>query len=101
MLSPLESLAMFLIAMVVMGGLLVIRQSEIRCPRGYDLRTGVRPDGHFECWPSPVGDPEWDGTWQRSPDRSVQPLGVFGNQIHCTGGAHPVIVDFRTVGCQR
>jgi hypothetical protein len=70
------------------------------CPPGHDLRTGVRRDGRFECWPWPVGDPEWDGTWGRSPDRSVQPPGIVDRKIHCTGGSRPIVVDYKTVGCQ-
>lgn len=71
------------------------------CPTGYDLRTGVRRDGRFECWPHPVGDPEWDGTWRRSPDRSTQSDAIVRNRIICTGGAHPIVIDYKTVGCQR
>ena len=71
------------------------------CPDGYDLRTGVRRDGHYECWPRPVGDPEWDGTWQRSPDRSRQLGTVIDGRIWCALGSRAVVVDYRTVGCRR
>lgn len=74
--------------------------TRARCPIGYDLRTGIRSDGRFECWPSPTGPSEWDGTWAR-PERSVQPDGVIESRIYCTGGARPIVVDARTVGCQR
>jgi len=80
----------------------VCHPARARCPAGYDLRTGIRRDGRFECWPAPLGDPEWDGTWRRSPDRSVQPDGIIHSRIYCTGGAHPIAGDDgRTVGCQR
>jgi hypothetical protein len=69
------------------------------CPVGYDLRTGIRRSGHFECWPTPIGDPDYDGTWQR-PERSVQSDGVLESRIFCTSGQQPIIVDARTVGCQ-
>lgn len=76
--------------------------ASARCPVGYDLRTGIRPWGAFECWPHPVGDPDWDGTWRRSPDRSTQPAGVIHGRIYCTGGGRPVVADDgATVGCQR
>jgi hypothetical protein len=70
------------------------------CLRGYDLRTGVRPTGQFECWPQPVGDPDWDGVYMR-PDRSRQPDGVLRGRIWCTNGDRAIVVDERTVGCQR
>jgi len=79
----------------------VCRPARARCPIGYDLRTGIRRDGRFACWPNPVGDPEWDGTWQR-PERGKQPDGIIHGRIYCTGGAQPITgTDGRTVGCQR
>lgn len=77
------------------------RPSRARCPVGYDLRTGIQRDGSFLCWPNLVGDPEWDGTWGRAPDRSVQPEGVVAARIYC-GGAPPITGDDgRSVGCER
>lgn len=70
------------------------------CPPGYDLRTGIRRDGRFECWPHPKGDLEWDGTW-RHPERGEQSMAILRSQIYCTGGAQPIIVTDRVVGCQR
>lgn len=70
------------------------------CPEGYDLRVGVRPDGRYQCWPRPVGDPEWDGTWQRSPDRSRQVGSIVDGRIWCPLGSRAVVVDYRTVGCR-
>lgn len=71
-----------------------------QCPTGHDLRMGIRSTGDFECWPTPVGNPEWDGTFQR-PDRSVQPRHVTAGRIYCTNGARPIVIDYRTVGCTR
>ena len=75
------------------------RPTGVRCPPGHDLRTGIRRDGRFACWPVPVGDPNWDGVYGR-PDRSVQPEGVVEGRIWCTGGALPIVVDARTVACE-
>jgi len=70
------------------------------CPLGYDLRTGIRRNGSFECWPHPTGNPEWDGTW-RHPERGEQSLAIQRSWIYCTGGSQPIIVTDRVVGCQR
>lgn len=78
----------------------ILRPRAARCPQGFDLRTGVRADGRFECWPRPSGPLDFDGIWGK-PERSVQPEGVIGARIYCTGGARPIVVDERTVGCQR
>jgi len=82
------------------SGRACVRPRTARCPVGFDLRTGVRSDGRFACWPHPVGDPRYDGTWGR-PERSVQPPWVIESQLYCTGGTRPIVVDARTVGCQR
>lgn len=76
------------------------RPTRARCPAMHDLRTGVRVSGRFECWPSPVGDPLYDGAGG-FPERSTQNGLILRGQIYCTGGAHPIVVDSRTVGCQR
>lgn len=92
-------------AVVVMGP----KSPDVRqCPSGYDLRMGVRTDGRFQCWPHPSaprgwdGGPieEWDGTWLR-PEKSVQTGTIVDDRIHCSNGARPIVVDHRTVGCQR
>lgn len=77
-----------------------LRPQIAACPAGHDLRTGIRRDGSFACWPHPVGNPDFDGTFGW-PERSVQPLGVLESRLHCTGGARPVVVSDRVVGCQR
>jgi hypothetical protein len=90
-----------LISIIVLAAAAVCRPTHASCPIGYDLRTGIRRTGDFECWPVPVGDPDWDGTWQR-PERSVQPDGVLEGRLYCTGGMQPLAGDDgRTVGCQR
>jgi len=63
------------------------------------MHDGVRTDGSFVCRPVPIGDPDYDGTWQR-PDRSTQPPGEIRARIYCSG-ACPIVIDGRTVGCQR
>jgi len=77
-----------------------VRPSRARCPIGYDLRTGVQRSGAFVCWPSPTGNPMYDGAGGY-PERSVQSNATIGRAIYCTGGARPIVVDYRTVGCQR
>lgn len=79
-------------------GMISVCTKQCQCPAGTDLRTGVRRDGRFECWPAPIGDPEWDGTYDR-PERSVQPVGVIPGRISCESGSQPVVSDWRTVEC--
>lgn len=71
--------------------------SPLPCPKGWH-HEGVRPSGEYECIPQPVG-PDWPG--YSFPDRSVVPPGRLRSRIYCTGGSQPVVVDERTVGCQR
>jgi hypothetical protein len=71
--------------------------APLRCPKGWH-HEGVRPTGEYDCIRKPVG-PDWPG--YAYPDRSVVPPGRLQAQIYCTGGAVPVVVDERTIGCQR
>lgn len=78
----------------------VIRPTRARCPVGFDLRTGVRRDGHFTCWPAPLGAPHWDariGAWV---DDGVQPGWRLGGRVVCTGGTEPR-QDGTSVWCAR
>lgn len=77
----------------------VCRPTSAHCPPGMDLRTGIRLDGHYQCWSHPVGDPEWDGTWQR-PERSVQGSWVLEGRIYCARNTRPVVEDWQRVGCR-
>lgn len=88
-----------LVSFVILGICAMCRPTSAQCPDGMDLRTGIRQDGHFECWPHPVGDPEWDGTWQR-PERSVQAAWVLEGRIYCSRNTRPVVDDWHRVGCR-
>lgn len=76
------------------------RPERARCPDGYDVRAGIRRSGDFECWPRPVGDPDYDGTYGK-PERGTQSDAIIRGRIYCTGGTQPIVVDYLTVGCQR
>lgn len=86
--------------------LLLAHPTAARCPPTYDLRTGIRRSGVYECWPHPVAPREWrgsriedwDGTFGR-PERSVQPAGILTGRIWCGKGV-PVVLDERRVGCR-
>lgn len=69
-----------------------------RCPPGWAL-DGVRPSGHSRCTPAPPQDcgeprPPNDRPCPRD-DRELLIL------HRCTGGSRAIVVDHRTVGCQR
>jgi len=78
----------------------VVRPDHAACPEGWYLASGIRTSGRFECLPSPPRD-EYDCTADPvCPQPAGEEIGVAA-QIVCTGGSHPIVVDFRTVGCQR
>lgn len=68
--------------------------TSLQCPPRYDLRTGVRRSGEFECWPNVVGNPDYDGTWGR-PERGVQPPGIIVLKVWCRASERPVIFEER------
>jgi hypothetical protein len=67
------------------------------CPPGMDLRMGVRRTGEYECWTIP---PQGCGE-AVGPTRACPEPTITHGRIHCTNGTQPIVVDFRTVGCQR
>lgn len=100
---------MQLVSLLLLALAAVCRPTLARCPPGRDLRTGIRRDGHFECWSRPIaptGWPaqrlgpvtDWDGTWQR-PERSEQRDDQVEARLWCGRGAAPIVVDERTVAC--
>ncbi len=88
-----------LVSIVLLCASAVTRPARALCPVAWH-DEGVRADGEFGCRPDPVGDPDQDGVWGH-PDVSVQQPGEVWGRIYCTGGAHPIVVDERAVGCQR
>lgn len=77
----------------------VTRPTTAMCPAGWYL-NGVRPSGQYECRRAPVGDPLYDGAGGYS-DRTVDRPGWLVGQVWCKRGVRPIVVDERTVGCQR
>ena len=98
---------MWILSLLILALSALLRPTQARCPVGYDLRTGIRRSGRYQCWPHPVaplgwrGGPieEWDGTNGR-PERSVQPDGVIEGRIWCGTGVVPIVVDDRRVRCE-
>ncbi len=96
----LDLLAVSLVSALLLAIAAITRPPRAACPAGYDLRTGIRRDGRFECWPAVVGDPAWDGTWGR-PERGRQPPGIVAARIYCRAPAVPIVlVGGRAVRCQ-
>ena len=79
-----------LVIAIVVGVLALPRVA--RCPAGYWV-NGIRPSGAYQCI-KVEGVQEW-------PAIDSKPEDVIEGQIACTGGALPIVVDHRTVGCQR
>ncbi len=67
------------------------RPHRARCTRGF-YAEGVSMDGKTTCRQSPPL------AW---PDERYFPAETYPMQIYCTGGSRPIVVDHRTVGCQR
>src|SRR5688572_6018254 len=94
----LDEVIFALVAIVVLIAVSVIRPTSAACPRGHYVE-GVRPSGETRCLPVPAPSRGCAGS-RACPDgppyRTQLPL-----QIYCTGGAIPIVVDERTVGCTR
>ena len=74
------------------------RPSSARCPAGWMLLEGVRPNGEFACF-TPM-DPPGCGDLEGTNVPCKRPHRVSG-RIYCTNGQQPIINDgWVTVGCQ-
>ena len=94
MIEPLATLATLVTLCICM----LVRPTHVVCPVGWYV-NGVRSDGRTECMPKPIGDETL--TPSGIVDHSVQPPGYVRVRIYCTGGSRPIVVNDRTVGCQR
>jgi len=90
-LDAIECFLFTICTVAILIGSSIVQPAAATCPVGTYLHTGVRADGRFECARSLVG-PEND---------AVQPPGVLGGRVHCTGGSRPIVVNERVAGCQR
>jgi hypothetical protein len=87
------------VSLVILLLAFTLRPTHAHCPPRWH-NNGIRPSGAFMCTRNPVGDPNWYWGLHR-PDRSTVPPGVLRGHIYCSGGTRPIVVDDRTVGCQR
>lgn len=72
-----------------------VRPTSLRAPAGWHVE-GVRPSGATTLRRAP------QTTCDASRDVCADELDpAVTGRIYCTGGARPIVVDARTVGCQR
>lgn len=93
----------FVFAVGIVVSFFFVRPERARCPSGWFVE-GVRPSGVSHCRRAPPDDPlDWPGNDPRDRgDRDVKPdNAVLPVRVYCTGGSIPIVVDERTVGCQR
>lgn len=90
-----------LLSLIVFFVTAVTRPDHARCPDGFHL-DGARSDGVYRCRPR--------STLPDRPSRGHEPDDVDDptlddrellGRIYCTGGTSPIVVDEKTVGCQR
>lgn len=84
-------------SIVLLCAAMVIHPDHARCDATMWV-NGVRPDGTYELRRVPVGDDEIGPRGEL--DHSRQPPGVLVGRVYC-GGRLAIVVDSRTVGCQR
>lgn len=85
-------------AMLMLAIVSRISCDHAECPDRWYV-NGVRPNGRYQCLPV-LGDPERDIEDARARVEIHDARSIEG-AIYCTGGARPIVVDSRTIGCQR
>jgi len=86
-----------LVTLVVLITVAVIRPERARAPRGWYVE-GVRPDGATTIRQAP---PQGCGEPVPPNNQPCPHAPAFESRIYCTNGTLPVVVDDRTIGCQR
>lgn len=76
---------------------LAVLLGTAQCPIGWSLHEGVRRTGEYACYgplePAGCGEPV-------GPDIPCRKPAITRGRIYCTSGHEPIVVDYRTVGCQ-
>lgn len=83
---------------VALALVFVSRPTRVTCREGYFV-DGVRPNGKSTCRqvpPKNCGEPS--GPWKQACPKDV---GDYEVAVHCTSGTRPIVVNERTIGCQR
>jgi hypothetical protein len=87
------------VALIVLAIGALKRPTRAQCASN-EFVEGVRRDGSSWCVRSPTG-PEIDCRGARRCYSNETPVYTTPIKIYCTGGSQPIVVDHRTVGCQR
>lgn len=90
------------ILVVIIAVMFVFRcgaPTRAQCPTLNEYVEGVRRDGSTWCAKSPSlrerdCTPDPVCSWS-------EPVYTVPLQIYCTGGTRPIVIDQRTIGCQR
>lgn len=88
-----------LVALIILAIGFVKRPQHAQCPRG-EFVNGVRPSGNTWCVRAPSAR-EVDCRGARRCFATEAPVYTTPIKIYCTNGTRPIVVDDRTVGCQR
>jgi hypothetical protein len=88
MLSSQDGPLFVLLSLVTIAWCGLAKPNRIGCAPGW-YAEGVRPSGETVFRRSPRVVPDDD-----------DPAGAIGARIYCTGGTRPIVVDYRTVGCE-
>lgn len=96
--APVWEVVCALASQVMLCLAFIMHPSHATCPTGW-YAEGVRPGGQLACRPV-VGQPERDIDDARAGIQSHDER-VLQSRVYCTGGSHPIVIDARTIGCQR
>lgn len=86
-----EAIFAFLVGVLIA----ILAPTRHECPPGWYV-NGAPPDGVTSCREIP---PNW--TCGEPPEPDCPEPRTYPVRVRCTGGSRPIVVDDRTVGCQR
>ena len=104
MLDALTAVAAGCVSLAILIVCAATRPQHSECPPGWFvdgvrvMALGHEPAGSFTCRRPPVGG---DADVLTGKQTARELPGELRGRIYCTGGALPIVIDDRTVGCQR
>lgn len=95
-----EVLGGFVLAMLLWSAHLALAPTHTRCHPGYYV-NGVTPQGAYRCRQIPrlQRAEESPPHWKPADDLPGEGR-EYGGNVYCTGGTHPIVVNWETIGCQ-
>lgn len=103
--DPASAITAALASLVLVVVCSFVRPTRGECPPGWYVLDGVRTRDSWRgvtgSWSCRIPEPDDPRDQAGGMNTGARPNVEINARIYCTGGALPIVVNERTVGCQR